>query len=283
MHATTHSEPHLAHPTLAVLDGPSPGHTLILGDAGTGKSTDMAHLIAQHAYDDEPLIVIAGHDQLLTNQALGLIPPDREVIWVDASDPACPWALGGIAALEPERRPVDIARVWREHQVLLIHLDEVVLGRARAGAWGRMLLTQLHNALAQRIAPRTKGTLMIDEATYLLEATGMALAEQGRAWGLRLIVAAQSTDVMTSPVIRWSLLPNTRQLLAHHMVQGEAAQYTATQLRVAPTALRQLSRYGGLGNADRLDPACLTVPTTSPATPLPYQADWATIHQKRQP
>jgi len=146
-----------------------------------------------------------------------------------------------------------------------------------------MLLTQLHNALAQRIAPRTKGTLMIDEATYLLEATGMALAEQGRAWGLRLIVAAQSTDVMTSPVIRWSLLPNTRQLLAHHMVQGEAAQYTATQLRVAPTALRQLSRYGGLGNADRLDPACLTVPTTSPATPLPYQADWATIHQKRQP
>lgn len=84
MNATTDSQDtHLTHPTLALLDGDHPGHILVLGDAGTGKSTDMAHLIAEHAFDDEPLIVIAGNHQGLAERALGLIPPHRTVLWVE--------------------------------------------------------------------------------------------------------------------------------------------------------------------------------------------------------
>lgn len=284
MNATTDTrEPQLTHPNLALLDGTHPGHTLILGDSGTGKSMDMAHLIAQHALDDEPLIVIAGNHQGLAEQALGLIPPHRKVLWVDPSNPACPWALGGVSALEPGKEPVDIIQVWQNRQVLLVHLDEGKLGRARAGALGRRLLVQLHNALAQRVAPGIQGTLMIDEATYLLEATGMALAENGQALGLRLIVSAQSRDVVTSPVIRWSLLPNARQLLAHHTAHGEAAQYIAAHLRIAPPALRQLTRHAAIGNRDRADRASIAIHTASPDTPLPYHADWAEHHRQHQP
>ena len=237
----------------AILDGARAGHTLILGDAGTGKSTDLMQILERQLPYDQPLILMAGNHQPLAHHARDIMPRNRDVLWVDPGDPACPWALGGLKPLEPDKQAIDMARVWREHQVLLVYLDEKKLGRGRAGVWGRLLLDQLRNVLIKAVSPTTRGLLLIDEATYLLEAPGMALAERGLSWGLRLAVAAQTRDVMSSPIVRWSLLGNARHLIAHRMTEPDAAQYTAAHLHVSSKALRHLPPHTALCVWDRQD------------------------------
>lgn len=239
----------------AILDGARAGHTLILGDAGTGKSTDLMQILQRQLPYDQPLILIAGTHQPLAHHARDIMPRNRDMLWVDPSDPACPWALGGLKPLDPDKQAIDVARVWRDHQVLLVYLDETKLGRGRAGVWGRLLLDQLHSALVRAGSPGTRGLLVIDEATYLLEAPGMALAEHGLSWGLRLVVAAPTHDVMTSPVVRWSLLSNARHLIAHRMTEPDAAQYTAAHLHVSSKELRHLPPHTALCLWDRQDRA----------------------------
>lgn len=78
-------------------------NVLFIGSQGGGKSTGMLQLIRVDAHwrdaqkRPKALVIIdIGKDT--AKRALGLIPRDREVVWFDPADPACPWTINPIQA-----------------------------------------------------------------------------------------------------------------------------------------------------------------------------------------
>lgn len=65
---------------------------LLVGSQGAGKSTDLLNIVKVDARQPKTLVLIdIGKDT--AKRALGMIPTDRTVLWVDPSDPDCPWAI----------------------------------------------------------------------------------------------------------------------------------------------------------------------------------------------
>lgn len=78
-------------------------NTLFIGSQGGGKSTAMLQQIRvdgqwrDRSGAAKALVIIdIGKDT--AKRALGLIAPERDVIWFDPSDPSCPWTLNPLAA-----------------------------------------------------------------------------------------------------------------------------------------------------------------------------------------
>ncbi|WP_020375071.1 type IV secretory system conjugative DNA transfer family protein [Sulfobacillus thermosulfidooxidans] len=82
-------------------------NTLFIGSQGGGKSTGMLQQIRvdatwtdRHGHPKALVLIDIGKDT--AKRALGMIPPDREVIWFDPADSACPWTLNPLMAGVPE-------------------------------------------------------------------------------------------------------------------------------------------------------------------------------------
>ena len=83
---------------VGILAGDQHSNLLILGSQGSGKSTDeLAKIRADAAWKDErgrcKAMVVMDIGKDTARRALGVIPPEREVVWLDAADPACPWSI----------------------------------------------------------------------------------------------------------------------------------------------------------------------------------------------
>ncbi len=88
---------------VGIPEGDRKFNTLFIGSQGGGKSTGMLQQIRVDATWKDPqgrpkamVLVDIGKDT--AKRAMGIIPDDREVIWFDPADPACPWTLNPLAA-----------------------------------------------------------------------------------------------------------------------------------------------------------------------------------------
>ncbi len=88
---------------VGIPEGDRKFNTLFIGSQGGGKSTGMLQQIRVDAtWKDRQgrpkamVLVDIGKDT--AKRAMGIIPDDREVIWFDPADPACPWTLNPLAA-----------------------------------------------------------------------------------------------------------------------------------------------------------------------------------------
>lgn len=73
-------------------------NVLMLGGQGGGKSTDILNIFKNDAnYRDKfgrrKTIVLIDIGKDTAKRALGILPPDREVLYFDPSDPNCPWTM----------------------------------------------------------------------------------------------------------------------------------------------------------------------------------------------
>jgi hypothetical protein len=73
---------------------------MLLGTQGTGKSTTMLNLIRTDAQNREKAMVILDPKNDLAEDTLGLIPPEREVIYLNIADP------NNRVVINPYRNPV---------------------------------------------------------------------------------------------------------------------------------------------------------------------------------
>ncbi|MCY0885026.1 MAG: GGDEF domain-containing protein [Firmicutes bacterium] len=76
---------------------------LEIGSQGSGKTTDLLNLLKvdgrwRDARGRPKAVVLIDIGKDTAHRALGIIPPDREVLWVDPGDPACPWYLNPLAS-----------------------------------------------------------------------------------------------------------------------------------------------------------------------------------------
>lgn len=88
---------------VGIPEGDRKFNTLFIGSQGGGKSTGMLRQIwVDAAWRDRQgrpkalAIIDIGKDT--AKRALGIIPRDREVVWFDPTDPACPWTVNPLAA-----------------------------------------------------------------------------------------------------------------------------------------------------------------------------------------
>ncbi|MEG6617618.1 TraM recognition domain-containing protein [Peptococcaceae bacterium 1198_IL3148] len=68
-------------------------NNLLFGTQGGGKSTVIERLVYSDAQILEKAQVIIDPNNDMAKTVLGLIPPSRKVIFVDASDENCPWSI----------------------------------------------------------------------------------------------------------------------------------------------------------------------------------------------
>lgn len=83
---------------IGLFEGDRKFNVVMFGSQGSGKSTDFLNIASVDAnFRDNQgrqkalIIIDIGKDT--GKRALGMIPPDREVIWFDPSDPNCPWTI----------------------------------------------------------------------------------------------------------------------------------------------------------------------------------------------
>lgn len=88
---------------VGIPEGDRKFNTIFIGSQGGGKSTGMLQQIRVDAtwrdrhHQPKALVLIdIGKDT--AKRAMGIIPADREVIWFDPADPACPWTLNPLMA-----------------------------------------------------------------------------------------------------------------------------------------------------------------------------------------
>lgn len=73
---------------------------LLLGTQGTGKSTTMLNLIRTDAENRDKAMVILDPKHDLAEDALGMIPPERDVVYLNIADP------GNRVVVNPFRNPI---------------------------------------------------------------------------------------------------------------------------------------------------------------------------------
>lgn len=76
---------------------------LLIGSQGSGKSTDLLNLIRvdsryRSGTGAGKAIVLIDIGKDTAKRALGVVPEDREVVWFDPGDPACPWTMNPMLA-----------------------------------------------------------------------------------------------------------------------------------------------------------------------------------------
>lgn len=88
---------------VGIPEGDRKFNTLFIGSQGGGKSTGMLQQIRVDAHwrdrKGQPkamVLIDIGKDT--AKRAMGIVPPDREVIWFDPADPNCPWTLNPLMA-----------------------------------------------------------------------------------------------------------------------------------------------------------------------------------------
>lgn len=88
---------------VGIPEGDRKFNTLFIGSQGGGKSTGMLQQIRVDAtWRDRQgrpkALVLLDIGKDTAKRALGIIPADRDVIWFDPADPACPWTLNPLMA-----------------------------------------------------------------------------------------------------------------------------------------------------------------------------------------
>lgn len=70
---------------------------LLYGTQGGGKTTVIERLVYCDAQDYNKAQIIFDPNSDMAKKVLGIIPPSRKVIYIDASDPTCPWSINPFA------------------------------------------------------------------------------------------------------------------------------------------------------------------------------------------
>lgn len=73
---------------------------VVLGGQGAGKSTVLENVMRLDARDPAKAVILLDPNNDLAEKALALVPPEREVIYLNLADPACPWAANPFAHYE---------------------------------------------------------------------------------------------------------------------------------------------------------------------------------------
>ena len=88
---------------VGIPEGDRKFNTLFIGSQGGGKSTGMLQQLrvdaTWHDRRGRPkalVLIDIGKDT--AKRALGIVPPNRDVIWFDPADPDCPWTLNPLMA-----------------------------------------------------------------------------------------------------------------------------------------------------------------------------------------
>ncbi|MCL5272597.1 MAG: TraM recognition domain-containing protein, partial [Gammaproteobacteria bacterium] len=82
---------------VGVLPGDRKYNNLLIGTQGGGKTTVLERIIFNDAQDPLKAQLIIDPNSDMAKKILGLIPPSRKVIYVDASDESCPWSINPFA------------------------------------------------------------------------------------------------------------------------------------------------------------------------------------------
>ncbi|MDA8344919.1 MAG: diguanylate cyclase [Thermaerobacter sp.] len=84
--------------TVGIPEGDRKYNVLFIGSQGSGKTTGLENLVKidtryKDAHGQPKCVFLLDIGKDTAKRALGVVPPERKVIWFDPSDPECPWTV----------------------------------------------------------------------------------------------------------------------------------------------------------------------------------------------
>lgn len=154
------------------------------------------------------------------------------------------------ALLCPRRNTLDLASLWREQCVVLVHLDDGVLGGDGAQLLGGLLAHHLHLTAMRQPGP-VPVILALDELggqeAFIGEAL-LRIVTVARQQNLRLLVATQHLGSLSAE-LRDALLTNSQFQAFFQLGQDDAALVARGFISGAPEPLRRVTARVASRNA----------------------------------